>query len=111
MTAAASIGALILTLLGFVGTVSMLIMNLRVTLAMTKLEAAFLRDIGKVELSIANMRAEFATEHSNLYQTISTNLGTMYMNRKESEAMHMDNKNRLDRIETRLITIEERLPV
>jgi len=126
MAVAAAIGALILTVLGFIGTVSMLIMNLRVTSSMAELRSGFTADVARVELSIANMRgtdisrvelsiatlrADLAKENSALYQTITANVGTVYMNRKESEAMHADNKNRLDRIDSRLESIEERLPV
>jgi hypothetical protein len=102
--------AIILAFLGAVGTVLMLIMNLRVSGAMHEMRSGFTIELGKVQLEMAKMRADFAIDHAGLYKSIMDNLGTAYVNRNESMAMHTSNTKRLELIESQLIRIEERLP-
>jgi hypothetical protein len=102
--------AIILAFLGAAGTVLMLIMNLRVNGSMSEMQARFTIELGKVQLEMAKMRADFAIDHAGLYKSIMDNLGSAYVNRNESLAMHTSNTKRLELIESQLIRIEERLP-
>lgn len=102
--------SLLLACLGMLSSVGMLVMNLRVTSAMSELKSGFTVDLSKVELQIANLRADFAKEQAEMYRQVTTNLSTMYMNRKESEQMHLANSQRLDRIDSELRSLNERMP-
>lgn len=110
--------AIVLAFLGFVGTVSMLVMNLRVTNAMkdVKLDIAQFRLISLekqsgLELQIASMRLEISKEQSSLYKSITDNIQGFYAGRQEVQNMHASNVARLESIETRLRNVEERMPV
>ena len=88
----------------------MLIMNLRVTVAMTELKAALQLELSGVGESIANMRADNAERSSAPYQSIMSTIGSDYAKAKETERMHGENRDHLTRIDSRLNVIEERLP-
>jgi hypothetical protein len=129
MLSTPEIVAIILAFLGFVGTTSMLIMNLRVTGAVKDLESHFLRDLSKVELSIeksssqskeqiaglkldlANMRTRLAEDTAAQYQRIMTNMEAGFASKQLALEQHASNTKRLDLIEGRLLGVEERLPV
>lgn len=120
--------AIVLAFLGFIGTTSMLIMNLRVTSAVNGLEAHFKTDLAKVELSIvnsraasqkdigdlkldlANMRTKLAEDTSSQYQRIMSNMESGFASKQISTEQHASNTKRLELIEGRLAGIEERLP-
>lgn len=128
MLSTPEIVAIILAFLGFVGTTSMLIMNLRVTGAVKDLEAHFMRDLSKVELSIiksssaakedvgglkldlANMRTRLAEDASNQYSRIMSNMESGFASKQLALEQHTSNSKRLELIEGRLTGIEERLP-
>lgn len=127
MTAEAWV-ALVCAFLGFVGTVGMLIMNLSIRGAMqdgekhqsersAKIEglisearAGAAKDSSDLKVEVANLRTRIAEEHVAIYQRIMDSMDKTYMNREASVSMHQSNTKRLDMIEGRLATIEERLP-
>jgi len=120
--------AVVLAFLGFIGTTSMLIMNLKVSSALSELKGSFEKELAKVELRIesarsessrgttgvqlelANLRTKLAEELSNMYNQVMRNMENTYMNRQTSITMHEANQKRLDLIERRLTSMEERLP-
>lgn len=95
----------VMAFLGFLGTVSMLIMNLRVTSAMSELKASFTADLSKVQLEVAHTRGEFVSE---LFTKLREG---GFITVRESERMHEENRSRLGAIEERIGRMEERLPV
>lgn len=121
--------ALVVGALGFIGTVGMLVMNLSIRTAMqtgdkhqseraNKIEgmisearAEAAKEASELKVEVANLRTKIAEEHSAMYQRIMDNMDKTYMNREASVSMHNANTKRLDLIESRLTSIEERLPV
>lgn len=113
--------ALVLGALGFLGTTGTLIMNLSIRSAMragdlkieqavsvSRAEAA--REAAELKVEMANLRTKVAEGQAGMYEKIMDNLQRTYMNRDVSQSMHAANTQRLDQIEKRLVSIEERLP-
>lgn len=115
--------ALTLAFLGFVGTVSMLVMNLKVTGSMATQAATFEmrfsqvelkivsasaqagHDYGQVQVELANLRTELAGDHARFLQSLQS----MFVNRDVSTTMHAANVDRLDKIDARLQRIEGKI--
>jgi hypothetical protein len=97
--------SLVLAFLGFLGTISMLVMNLRVTGAMAELRASFAGDLAALKVQIAHTRGEFVQDLFSKLREAG------FITVRESERMHDENKARLNSIEERLGRMEERLPV
>jgi hypothetical protein len=124
--------ALLLGLLGFLGTTGMLVMNLSIRSEMRagdlKIERAVnseadklsnainlarseaAKDNAELKVELANMRTKVAEGQVSMYQQIMDNMSRTYMNREASQSMHEANSKRLDGIDQRLTGIEERLP-
>jgi hypothetical protein len=98
--------AFVIGFLGFLGTLSMALLNVKVTAAMALMKAEFVSELSKVRVEVVNLKAEFLKDNSRLYETITNG----FMNRRESEQMHGENKSRLDRIEHKITSMEERFP-
>lgn len=114
--------ALVLGVLGFLGTTGMLVMNLSIRSAMRsgdlKIEQAIsvarseaAREAADLKVELANLRTKVAEGQAGMYEKIMENMSRTYMNREASQSMHEANSQRLDRIEGRLTAMEERLPV
>lgn len=118
---------IILTMLSMAGTVLLLLLNAKISNAVssTRVEIQSVRadsqsSLSEVRLDVSAMRTEFAREQVSLYKEVMQGMQTAnkeqailyrelvssmqlaYMNRSESERMHKENKERLDAIETRL---------
>ena len=98
--------AFVIGFLGFLGTLSMALLNVKVTASMALLKADFISELAKVRVEVVSLKSEFLKDNSRLYETVANG----FMNRRESEQMHSENKSRLDRIEQRIISMEERFP-
>ena len=119
--------ALILAFFGFVGTTSMLVMNLQIRSSMQSQQVSFETKFSSVELKIENARLESSKEHSkvaleiaNLRTKLAEDQGTLlakvmtdmqntFANRAAAETMHGANSQRLDGIDGRLEKLEEKI--
>lgn len=84
---------------GFLGTILLLVLNLKVGWAMQAMKAEMAHDLGKIEIQVANLRTEAANNKADLYQRVMDNVGRMYAARETQETMHRANTQRLDSIE------------
>lgn len=98
MTLAEVLG-IIITVGGGIATTALFILNLKVGWAMQAMKAEMARDLGKIELQVANLRTESAITAGGLYERIMENLSKVYATRDAQEAMHKANTARLDAIE------------
>lgn len=124
---------IVVALFGFLGSTSMLVMNLSIRSSissamrsqethqnerMSKIEVLIseakstaTREAAELKVDVANLRTKIAEANVTIYQQIMDSMDKMYANRQASELMHASNSKRLDMIETRLGSMEERLPV
>jgi len=117
----------IVTVVSLLGTIALLIMNLRVKSAVADAEAQFTAQVNKVhleianaraavtqetagvKLEIANLRAKFAEEGATMYQKIMENMENTFENRQVSQSMHAANSKRLDDFGRLLERMDEKI--
>lgn len=83
---------------GFVGTVALLILNLKVQGAMAELR-----------LDVANGRTEAARDRAELYEKIMDTMRSTFVSREASDERHQANIKRLDSIDENLRTLSQRV--
>lgn len=94
---------------GFLGTIALLILNLRVGAAMSEMKSAVSADMGRLELQMAHMRTEAAEDRSKLYEKIMETMAKTFVNRDASDAMHRENTNRMDHLKEQLAVLSQRV--
>lgn len=94
---------------GFLGTLLLLILNLKVSAAINSLRVTVTFDMKNVEIQMAHMRTEAAQDRANLYERIMENMTRTFVNRDASDAMHKANIQRLDSLEENLRMLSERV--
>lgn len=87
---------------GFMGTIALLVLNLRVNGAMGELRTEVTAEMGKLQVEMANMRADTANDRANAFERVTENMSRMYLSRETQLAMHEANGKRLDNIENEL---------
>lgn len=110
--------AITLALLGSIGTMSGLLLNWRVRAEVAKINTRI--EIVRTEsvtahssvlISLEQLKTRLAEQDAATYRQIMKELKDGYWDRNLVEAKHVQNTQRLDLIEKRLMNIEERLPV
>ena len=94
---------------GFIGTIALLILNLRVQAAMNEMKAVVSTDMGRLELQMAHMRTEAATDRASLYQQIMETMARTFVNRDASDAMHRENTRRMDELKEQIAVLSQRV--
>lgn len=89
---------LVIALGGFLGTIALLILNLRVQGAM-----ALLR------LEMANMRTDAAVDRANFYEKVMDTMSRSFVSRDAWDTAHVANTRRLDGMDTKLDRIDQRV--
>lgn len=100
---------LIIALGGFLGTIALVILNLRVNGAMSELRSAVTEDMKNIELQMAHMRTEAAEDRSMLYEKIMETMAKTFVNRDASDAMHRENSRRLDDLKEDLENLSQKV--
>lgn len=109
-----------LTAVSLLGTMAVLVLNLKVSAAIanlrsdttatiSSLKSDVARDLGHIELEVAKSRTDAANDRAAFEDKILTKMTNMFANRETSEIMHRSNTTRLEAIERRLETIDARL--
>jgi hypothetical protein len=89
---------LVIALGGFLGTIALLVLNLRVQGAM-----ALLR------LEMANMRTDAAVDRANFYEKVMDTMSRSFVSRDAWDTAHVANTRRLDGMDTKLDRIDQRV--
>jgi hypothetical protein len=102
--------------LSFIGTLALLILNLRVSGAMSDLKievqatrTEFTVQISDTKLSIEKLRGDFYQEQTKLYSQIMTTGSTTYMSRDLSLQMHAQNVKSLEDLGKRIDDLTTRV--
>jgi hypothetical protein len=107
---------LAITFLGFVGTIALLILNLKVQSSVDQMRAEFLTDLSKaelriakdvseLELQVAQARIETLKEHAALREQIMGDV----VSKNESHVQHQANTERLATLEQNLKALVQRV--
>jgi hypothetical protein len=97
--------AIVIAATGGVGTLALLILNLKVQGSMNEIRL----EISTVRLEVANFRTESVREHSALRIEVLNNINSNVMPRVEAEKMHDENRDWLERIEGDLKALTQRV--
>lgn len=93
---------------GFIGTIALLILNLKSQASMAEMKGIVASDMGKLALQMAQMRTEAAQDRANLYEKIMDTMARTFVNRDASDAMHRENTRRLDDLKQNIEDLRER---
>lgn len=96
LTAIISIG-------GALGTIALMILNLRVQTAMAEMRTEFAKDmaglqseLAQIRIDSANERAQAANDRASTYQSLMDSISRMYVPREAQAEMHRANLQRLE---------------
>ena len=100
---------MLIALGGFLGTVALLILNLRVQAAMGEMRSAVTVDMSRLELQMEKGRTEAAQDRAALYERIMETMAKTFVNRDASDAMHRENTRRWDDLKLEVASLHQRV--
>ena len=100
---------MVIALGGFIGTIALLVLNLRVQAAMGEMRSAVTVELTRVELQMERARTEAAQDRANLYERIMETMARTFVNRDASDAMHRENSRRLDDLKLDVANLNQRV--
>jgi hypothetical protein len=76
---------------GFIGTIALLVLNLSLRANMGEMRSEMAVDLGKMQVQMADLRAESASDRATAYEKIMDNMSRLYISREAQQAMHDSN--------------------
>lgn len=94
---------------GFIGTIALLILNLKVQGSMSDMRGEVAVDMSRLQLEMANLRTESANDRANTYEKIMESMGRLYIPREVQNTQHQANIQRLDDLADQLKDLSARV--
>jgi hypothetical protein len=94
---------------GFIGTLALLVLNLSLRAGMGEMRSEIAVDMGKIQVQMADLRAESATDRATAYEKIMDNMSRLYISREAQQAMHDSNVRILQDMRHELQALSQRV--
>jgi len=89
--------------------VAMVVLNLSLARGIEALKVTFEKDLASIQIQVANLRAELGKEQANLHLQIINTMASGFLPRKEAEAMHEANTQRLEGLHNQIQALATRV--